>query len=129
MATLAEQKAKARKAEADALLAEANAGKIGAQTIREKVGAMVDATNAAQAITFLPAIAPVADSLLEEAGFTGVTVPGTEADPAAAPFYPSTMKPNAMGTGGAAGMAAAGLPPPEVAQPPANGMMPPEAVA
>lgn len=85
MAALAEQKAKTRKAEADAAVAEANAKKIGVQTIREGVGAMKDANDAAQAIAFMPELAPLSDAMLGEAGWQGADMPAPS-EPMAQPM-------------------------------------------
>lgn len=93
MAQLAEQKAKVRKAEADAAVAEANAKKIGVQTVREGVGAIKDATDAAQAVAFMPELAGLADGMLGEAGWKDPNLPsGT--DPAASEFRPQAIVPN-----------------------------------
>ena len=110
MAALAEQEGKARKANADALVSEANAKKTSVQAIREGVGAMKDATDAATAAAFMPQIVPIADGMLEEAGWTGVDIQGG-GDPYAIAYRPKAMVPNAQE------MAQQGLPgmPPDAA--------------
>lgn len=65
----AELTAKVQKAEADAMVAVANTRKIDAQAVREGVNAMRDATEAAQAAAIFPQIAPLADGMLQEAGW------------------------------------------------------------
>lgn len=93
MAQLREQVAKAAKAEAEAAVAIANAKKIDVQTIREGVGAMKEATDAATAVAFMPELAPVADAMLEQAGWANVDVPtaGAPVDPSG--FVPGTQQP------------------------------------
>lgn len=93
LAALAEQKAKTRKAEADAAVAEANAKKIDVQTVREGVGAMKDATDAAQAVGFMPELAPLADAMLESAGWKNADMP-SEGDPQSIAYRPQEIVPN-----------------------------------
>jgi hypothetical protein len=100
LAQLAEQKAKARKAEAEAAVAEANAQKIGVQTVREGVGAIKEATDAATAVAFMPELAGLSDGILREAGWKEPDTPqGT--DPQGIPYIPKTIVPNAGGADGA----------------------------
>lgn len=68
-AELAEKQGRAAKAQADAALASVRAGKEQAQTVREGVGAMLDATEAAAAASLAPGLAPLADGILQEAGW------------------------------------------------------------
>lgn len=96
LAALEEQKAKARKALADAAVAEANAKKIGVQTIREGVNAMKDATDAAQVVGFMPQLATVADAMLQEAGWNDVNTPSSN-NPSAMEYRPTDIAPNEGG--------------------------------
>lgn len=86
-AQLEEQKAKVRKALADAAVAEANARKIGHEAVREGVGAMKDATDAAQAAAFMPELGPLADGMLQEAGWKDANMPEAT-EPMAQPQAP-----------------------------------------
>ena len=93
MAQLREQQAKAAKTEADAMVAAAKAKQIEKQAVREGVGAIKDATDAAQAVAFLPELAPLADSMLQESGWATPEVPApTAALPA--PQDPSAVAPH-----------------------------------
>lgn len=97
MANLAEAQAKARKAEAEALLAEARAKHVNKQAIREGVGAIKDATDAAQAVAFLPELAPLADGMLQESGWNAdVPAPAEAAQqqPPAPPAAPNGATPD-----------------------------------
>lgn len=93
IATLEEQKAKTRKATADAAVAEANAKKIGVQTVREGVSAMKDATDAAQAVAFMPELGALADGMLQEAGWQDPNMPTAE-NPEDIPYRPQGVVPN-----------------------------------
>ena len=96
MAQLREQQAKAAKTEADAMVAAAKAKQIEKQAVREGVGAIKDATDAAQAVAFLPELAPLADSMLQESGWATPEVPA----PTAA--LPAHQDPSAVAPHGAA---------------------------
>lgn len=93
LAALGEQKAKTAKAEADAAVAQANAKKIGVQTVREGVGAIKDATDAAQVIGFMPELAGLADGVLGEAGWKNPDMPAG-GDPSAMQMRPQAIVPN-----------------------------------
>lgn len=100
MAALEEQKAKTRKALADAAVAEANAKKIGVQTIREGVGAMKEATDAAQAVAFMPELASLSDAMLGEAGWKGADMPAPS-EPVAQPMQQPPQQPGMVPDGAA----------------------------
>lgn len=74
-ADLREKNAKAAKAEADA-------ERVKAQTIGDKMTATSTAMASAQAVITMPTIAKVADNLLAEAGWQGFTPPATQGLPA-----------------------------------------------
>lgn len=93
LATLREQVAKAAKAEAEAAVAIANAKKTDVQTIREGVGAMKEATDAATAVAFMPELAPLADSILQEAGWASANLPAPGAPVDNAGMVPGTQQP------------------------------------
>lgn len=82
----AEQEAKVQKAQADAMVAIANARKIDVQAVREGINAMKEATDAAQVAAFLPELAPLADGMLQEAGWTGPQEAAPPAPPAEPPM-------------------------------------------
>ncbi|AAQ54984.1 phage portal protein [Burkholderia phage Bcep22] len=75
IATLEEQQAKARKAAAEAQVAEAKAKHISRMAIREGVGAVKDATDAATAIAFMPELAGLSDGILRESGWDDPNTP------------------------------------------------------
>lgn len=115
LSQMAEQKAKTRKAEADAAVAEANAKKIGVQTVREGVGAMKDATDAAQSLAFMPELGALADGMLQEAGWQDPSMP-TAASPEEIPYRPQAIVPNEAAAD--PGMVPDGAAPTQPAQPP-----------
>lgn len=84
-AELAEKQGRAAKAQADAVLAAARAGREQTQTVREGIGAMMDATEAAAATALMPGIAPLADGLLQEAGWSGASAGSAPPMPIPAP--------------------------------------------
>ena len=96
MAELREKNAKAAKAEADAK-------RVGAQTVNDNMTAAASAMTAATQVIQLPTIAKVADNLLKQGGWQGGDP--TQGMPAANP-------------------AAQGIPPQAVQQPPAQAMQP-----
>lgn len=94
-AQLAEQQAKTRKAEADALKSVASANKLDAETVREGIGAIKDATDAAQVTAFMPELAPLADGMLQEAGWKSSDIPSASQPVAPqAPEQPPGMVPD-----------------------------------
>lgn len=95
---------KAREAGAKADVAESHAKQRDMQAVMEGVNAMKAATDAAQAVAFMPQLAPIADGILKEAGWDGAQVP-QGGDPTQIDYRPQTIVPN-----NAAAMAAQGLP-------------------
>ncbi|ACR15039.1 phage portal protein [Burkholderia phage BcepIL02] len=89
LATLAEQQAKARKADAEALVAEAKAKHIGRMAIREGVGAVKDATDAATSIAFMPELATLSDGILKESGWDDPNTPQPAAAASGTPPAPA----------------------------------------
>lgn len=85
---------------ADAAKKEAEAKRIEAQTINEKMNATGTAMTAAQAVITMPTIAAVADNLLTEAGWKGYNAPAQGLPPA--PTAPNSMVPPDAAAGGAA---------------------------
>lgn len=82
IAQLAEQKARALKAEADAMLAAARAKHADKQAVREGVGAIKEATEAAMGIAAMPQLTPLSDGILEESGWNAEAPPAPAAPPA-----------------------------------------------
>jgi hypothetical protein len=104
MANLQLLQNKAREAGAKADVAESHAKQRDMQSVRDGVAAMKEATDAAQALAFMPQLSPIADGILKEAGWNDAQVP-QGADPTQIDYRPQTIVPN-----NAAAMAAQGLP-------------------
>lgn len=104
LAQLKEAEAKAARAEAEALKARASADHITKQAVREGVGAVKDATDAATSIAFMPELAPLADGILKESGWQDPSTPAAS-NPQDIPYRPKTIVPNADDTAGAASAA------------------------
>lgn len=100
MAQLKEAEAKAARAEAEALKAHASAMHISKQAVREGVGAVKDATDAATSIAFMPELAPLADGILKESGWQDASTP-TASNPQDIPYRPNTIVPNTAAPAGA----------------------------
>ncbi|AEZ50861.1 portal protein [Burkholderia phage DC1] len=75
LAALREAEAKAARAEAEAIKTRASAQHIQKQTVREGVGAIKDATDAATAIAFMPELASLSDGILRESGWDDPNTP------------------------------------------------------